>query len=172
MKIPYASFKEFLIAAIIMLCALQAGGWQGQASQQAENDLTPEKCYQSYTHGCYEKIVAVIPVMKARVEYLSRVADDLQTQANLLQIQVSGLQDWAAVARGTKTGDLQKFSAIQNQINVLASLHDDVANKIVNDNLQLKHELNEFKDAACPLLRTLRMDDTTRINLGYACGFH
>jgi hypothetical protein len=172
MKMSFASIKGFPIATIIMLCALQTGGWQRQANQHAENDVTTENCYASYTKGCYEKIVATIPVMKTRVEYLSRVADDLQTQANFLQTQVSGLEDSAAVARGTKAGDLQKFSAIQDQINVLASLYDDVANKIVNDNLQLKHELNEFKDAACPLLRTLRTDDTTRINLGYACGFH
>lgn len=115
-----------------------------------------------YLSAVIENLIVDISGTRAIEEEDKKFALDMTLiQSERLSKEVNNAQALANQAAALAADDDSRIRAMQNGLSG--------ANPELDD---LRKELTKFKDAACPLLRTLRMDDTTRINLGYACGFH
>jgi hypothetical protein len=126
----------------------------------------------------YDERVATIPTTKGKL-------DALANAAGILQSQIDDVRQQVVQIRGEKANfeyvskSLIHHADLIDQIGALAADSDSRIRAIqfgfagANPRLDdLKQEVDKFKEAACPVLRTTRMGDITRMNLDSACGLH
>lgn len=117
----------------------------------------------------FDQRVATIPTTKGKLDALANAADILQRQIIVLQIRLDA--ERAAKDAGFKSTDktlnnhADNFDALAAQVAYLAQL----AQQHQMEKQNLKRDLDDFKEAACPLLRSLR---ASGMKLDYACGLH
>lgn len=83
-------FRSMLVV-VLLLTLLGVGSAGGQQETATKGSAQAEECRpgEAYKARCYEKIVQTIPMLKDRIDYLARVADQLQDENNSLQERVS-----------------------------------------------------------------------------------
>jgi hypothetical protein len=113
MKMPYfVGTRKLGIVAIALLCAFSTGSKQ----QEVHPTNTESGCKTGgqWEPGCYQKLVQAITTVKAKAEYLARVADTLQGQ---IQTANLGIQNANRVADTLRTqvqaADLEKKLGIE-----------------------------------------------------------
>lgn len=123
----------------------------------------------------YAQRLATIPTAKGKLDALANAAGILQSQIVTLRMGLDAERSGNAAA--FKSAD----NAINNHADSLQALAGEVAyleqqeqmrrlQPNADDVRRKLDELEEFKDAACPVLRTARMDDFARIKLNSVCG--
>jgi hypothetical protein len=99
--------------------------------------------------------------------------DALANAVSILRSQIIDLQGQLKTERaGNDAGFRSTDKTLNNHANSFDALAAQVAYLAQQDQMEkhnLKQELDDFKDAACPVLRSLR---ASRTKLDYACGLH
>jgi hypothetical protein len=116
----------------------------------------------------YEQRVSSIPTTNAKLDSLANAAGILQSQVNDLQVQVTSNLNYVSEKFLRHAKVLDDHAALIDQATVIAADADNRSRTL--DAQDLKNKMEEFEDAACPLLRTARMNETTRTKLDSACG--
>jgi hypothetical protein len=116
----------------------------------------------------YEARFATLPAIKDKLNSLANAAGMLQTQIDFMKSDIKyayariatqeKLDDGLAEAIDTNT------AALANDVGYLTTRLNQLSN--------LKRELDEFKDVACPILRRANVDELTRMRLNSSCGSH
>ena len=98
------------------------------------------------------------PLWRAKLSILLAWPDTLQAEINAVQEQ----------ARLSERVVNEEMSAVNETMlmQIDRNYHNIVALQ------SLKQELDDFKEAACPVLRSARIDEVTRVKLLYACSLH
>jgi hypothetical protein len=111
----------------------------------------------------FSRIVSKVPTVPDKLVLLACMAESLQ-------VEVSDLKHEAL---GTRIGSLEKHDELANVVDAVGTIAASADNRglmVKNQLDDLKRELDDFKEAACPVLRTARMGDITRMKLDSACG--
>lgn len=154
--------KRIAEGAVELPAGVKVIGWE---PVEGANSLLPE----------FEQRVATIPTTKNKMDALATAAGILQRQIIVLQIKLDAEQ--AANDAGFKSTDKtlnNHADGLDVHAAVLANLANDVSRLTMKTNEldDFKHELDKFKEAACPILRTANVRWRTRMELDSACGLH
>lgn len=122
----------------------------------------------------YEQRVATIPTMKGKLDALANAAGILQAQVNLLRELEKLDSKYANDLSLHYAGVLNDHAARINQALAVAADADTEirAQSLFGDARHLKQELDDFKDAACPILRRAEVGWATKLKIDSACGLH
>jgi len=118
----------------------------------------------------YEQRLATIPTAKGKLDALANAVGILQRQIIVLQIRLDA--EHASNDAGFKSSD-KTLNNHAEGLNVQAALLGSLANDVdrlkmkTNQLDDLKRELDDFKAAACPVLRNLR---ASGIKIDFTCG--
>lgn len=119
----------------------------------------------------YEARFATLPTMKDKLNSLANASDMLQTQIEFMKGDIK----YAHARIGIEEKSSDGLAKVIDQIGALAADNDSRIRAIqlgyAGAN-PLKTELDDFKEAACPVLRTARMGELTKMKLDSACGLH
>jgi NAD(P)-dependent dehydrogenase (short-subunit alcohol dehydrogenase family) len=123
----------------------------------------------------YAERVATIPTVKGKLDALANGAGMLQTQIDSMKADIKYAHDLIAIQH-KRDDELTKVvnanaDATTNNAAVLADNVSSLTMK-TNELDDLKRELDTFKEAACPVLRTARMGEVARMKVDSACGLH
>jgi hypothetical protein len=132
----------------------------------------------------YEQRVATIPTTKGKLDALANAAGILQAQLNVLRELQKSESNYVSDRLLHHAKILDDHAARIDQAGIIAV---DADNRLRNlDTQDLKRELDEFKDAACPVLRKAARgprrswddvagtmsDKDAQMKLDSACGVH
>jgi hypothetical protein len=132
----------------------------------------------------YEQRVATIPTTKDKLDALANAAGILQAQLNVLREVQKSESNYVSDRLLHHAKILDDHAARMDQAGIIAVDADNRLRSL--DTQDLKRELGEFKDAACPLLRRAARgprrswddiagtmsDKDVQMKLDSACGLH
>jgi hypothetical protein len=176
-----------LFLAVGLLSAFEAGGQQQRkpagpvipdprtAALAAYRPLA-EKCAAEQKQNCYVEAMLALPNTTMKPNFLARAVDDLW-EGHKVVFLVTGSQNDALYRELNRQAEIydKNFGSVQaqiDQIGALAADNDSRIRAMENGLTGANPQLDEFKDAVCPVLRTARMNEVTRTKLDSACGLH
>lgn len=119
----------------------------------------------------FSRIVSKVPTVPDKLLLLACMAESLQAEVSDLKHETANVEMLRA-----RIGSLEKHSDelanVVNAAGTIAASADNGGLMVKNQLDDLKRELDDFKEAVCPVLRTARMGDITRMKLDSACGLH
>lgn len=118
----------------------------------------------------YAERIATVPTVKGKLDALANAAGILQAQVNVLREIEKIHSDYASerILHYARVLD-DHATRINQALAVAADADTEIRMHLSGDTRNLKQELDDFKDAACPALRSLR---ASGMKLDYACGLH
>jgi len=102
-----------------------------------------------------------------------------------LQAEINAVEEQARLSERVADLTDTQFKQIHDQLDSIRKVNEEMS--AVNETMlmqidrnhhnivalqSLKQELDDFKEAACPVLRSARIDEVTRVKLSYACSLH
>jgi hypothetical protein len=186
-RVKLMATTALLLLAVGLLGAFQTDGEQ-HSNPSAPAILDPrtatlaaygplaEKCAVEQKQNCYVEAMLALPNTTLKLDFLARAVDDLW-EGHKGAFLVTGSQNDALHRELNRQAEIydKNFRTVQSQldqIGALASDNDSRIRAMQNGVTSANPQLDEFKDAACPVLRTARMDETARMKLNSACGLH
>jgi hypothetical protein len=102
-----------------------------------------------------------------------------------LQAEINAVEEQARLSERVADLTDTQFKQIHDQLDSIRKVNEEMSavNKTMlmqidrnHHNIvalqSLKQELDDFKEATCPVLRSARIDEVTRVKLSYACSLH
>ena len=118
----------------------------------------------------YAQRVATIPTVKGRIDALAEAAQVLQQEIDDASV-ASYLSHSSVLTQLQEHGKLlDQYAVTVNQNAALPAANFLAIQNTQRDVDRLKRDLDDFKDAVCPVMRTARLDWSTKLKVDSACG--